>query len=404
MARLLKEFYNNIEFFKNNDDDDNDDTEENDNDKNEEIDEDDTDRKVRKKNNFKKQALNEVLAENVKNPDFDEIDDEYEEGEDTLDETTKEVNDLFEDDEEDDEELDDDAIENLIKKTLGDNEDDDEKDDEEYKIPVITKRFVSNPENDEKLTDLDIEDDNNEDNLFMQGGTSGAKALDMISQVQRDGDELADLLLEVPMAIITLTMEVFLKILGAVLERPINKVDSYLQPIRDALNEFYKVMLTFVKLFNNIIGLIVAFIQFSWSVSCNTMRSVGIPANCNTNFKQNNMILDFYESLANINIFKFRDLFFSEEFRQKLYDSIKNLFMILKDAVILCLKVINVLTKAIESIFNGIKSLVKMIEDVTSKDNLQGFMMISVFVFIMYLTIFGLKILSPLTEIILSKF
>ena len=349
------------------------------------------------------QSIQDVLKEDVRNRDYDEVDDELTEDEEDIDPDKKEVDDMFEEDENDDDELTDEDIENLLQNRFGGGTGDaamdalldklnDEKDNDVYVPPVFdpTKLKVD-PNLDEKLTDMALDDDDDDSNLFAQGGKNGERALEMINQIQGEGDELADLLISVPIDLINLMMDTVLKIIGAVFEKPINAIDSYLEPIRSALNQVYIIFQKIVRLINNIIGVPIAFAQLGWSVLCNVLKVFGVRLKCTTNFEVNNMLIEIYESIANINIFKFKDLVYSSDFRNTIMEAIRGLFTKLKDVMFLMLKVINLASKMIEYIFNVIKNVIKIIDEVTEKNNLIGFIVVCIMLLIFYLSLYGIK-------------
>jgi hypothetical protein len=399
MSRLFNKYYNNIEFFEESDEaDENDQQSEEQSTTDEKASE-----KVTKKISSIFQSITDVLKEDVKNRDYDEVDDELTEDEQDADPDKKEVDDMFEEDESDDEELTDEDIENLLKARFGGGTGDkvmdelldklnDEKDNDVYVPPVFDpKQLKVDPNLDEKLTDMGLDDDDADDNLFAQGGKNGEKAMEMINNIQGEGDELADLLISVPIDLINLMMETVLKLIGAVFEKPINSIDSYLEPIRNALNQVYIIFQRIVRLINNIIGLPIAFVQLGWSVLCNSLKVFGVRLGCTTNFQVNNMLIEIYESIANINIFKFKDLVYSSEFRNTIMDAIRGLFTKLKDVMFLILKVINLASKMIEYMFNVIKNIIQIIDEVTEKNNLIGFIVVCIMLLIFYLSLYGIK-------------
>jgi hypothetical protein len=399
MSRLFNKYYNNIEFFEESDEaGDNEIQSEEQSTTDEKASE-----KVTKKISSIFQSIKDVLKEDVNNKDYDEIDDELTEDEQDADPDKKEVDDMFEGDENDDEELTDDDIENLLKDRFGGGTGDpamdalldklnDEKDNDVYVPPVFDpKQLKADPNLDEKLTDMALDDDDADDNLFAQGGKNGEKAMEMINNIQGEGDELADLLISVPIDLINLMMDTVLKLIGAVFEKPINSIDSYLEPIRTALNQVYIIFQRIVKLINNIIGLPIAFVQLGWSVLCNVLKVFGVRLGCTTNFQVNNMLIEIYESIANINIFRFKDLVYSSEFRNTIMEAIRGLFAKLKDVMFLILKVINLASKMIEYMFNVIKNVIKIIDEVTEKNNLIGFIVVCIMLLIFYLSLYGIK-------------
>lgn len=403
MSRLFNKYYNNIEFFEESDEAGENDQQTEEQSEEQSTTDDKTSEKVTKQMSSIFQSIQDVLKEDVRNRDYDEVDDELTEDEEDIDPDKKEVDDMFEEDENDDDELTDEDIENLLQNRFGGGTGDaamdalldklnDEKDNDVYVPPVFdpTKLKVD-PNLDEKLTDMALDDDDDDSNLFAQGGKNGERALEMINQIQGEGDELADLLISVPIDLINLMMDTVLKIIGAVFEKPINAIDSYLEPIRSALNQVYIIFQKIVRLINNIIGVPIAFAQLGWSVLCNVLKVFGVRLKCTTNFEVNNMLIEIYESIANINIFKFKDLVYSSDFRNTIMQAIRGLFTKLKDVMFLMLKVINLASKMIEYIFNVIKNVIKIIDEVTEKNNLIGFIVVCIMLLTFYLSLYGIK-------------
>ena len=354
------------------------------------------------------QSLDDVKKEDINDTTLDEIDDEPAKGEEDVDPVKSEMDDLFEDDQQDDEVLSEDDIDNIIDDmgSANQNEEKDEVDIDVYKPPVIPEDAGKNdPDNDVKLGDMDIDDADSDDNLLKQGGTKGEKALEMVSQMGREGDELADLILEVPITFITLMIETILKIIGAIFEGPISSIDSFLEPIRDALKGLYSILRPIVVLLNYIIALPLSIGIFAWSTLCNIMKILGLgPGQCKKNYKPNDDIIVFFDLISNINPFRFRDLFFSEEFRNNIFGAIKMLFMKIKEAFVLIVKIINIVTKIIEYLINKMTEVIKITEEVTQKSNLQGFFAICIILGVFYLTFFGLKHAIDLSASIKDKF
>ena len=403
MSRLFNKYYNNIEFFEESDEAGENDQQTEEQSEEQSTTDDKTSEKVTKQMSSIFQSIQDVLKEDVRNRDYDEVDDELTGDEEDIDPDKKEVDDMFEEDETDDDELTDEDIENLLQNRFGGGTGDaamdslldklnDEKDNDVYVPPVFDPTQLKvDPNLDEKLTDMALDDDDDESNLFAQGGKNGEKALEMINQIQGEGDELADLLISVPIDLINLMMDTVLKIIGAVFEKPINAIDSYLEPIRSALNQVYIIFQKIVRLINNIIGVPIAFAQLGWSVLCNVLKVFGVRLKCTTNFEVNNMLIEIYESIANINIFKFKDLVYSSDFRNTIMEAIRGLFTKLKDVMFLMLKVINLASKMIEYIFNVIKNVIKIIDEVTEKNNLIGFIVVCIMLLTFYLSLYGIK-------------
>jgi hypothetical protein len=135
------------------------------------------------------------------------------------------------------------------------------------------------------------------------------------------------------------------------------------------------------------------------------MKILGMgPGQCKKNYKPNDDLIVFFDLISNINPFRFRDLFFSEEFRNNIFGAIKMLFMKIKEAFVLIVKIINVVTKIIEYLINKMTDVIKITEEVTQKSNLQGFFAICIILGVFYLTFFGLKHAIDLSASIKDKF
>lgn len=335
--------------------------------------------------------------------DEDEVDEDPDDDE--LNADKQEFDDMMDEDEVDDDELLDEDINALLDGQFALTEKDDVIDDEKFVPPVINKAsYLDAPDKDEKLTDMGIDEDGDEDNLFLQGGTNGQKALDGISQMETDGDELANLILEVPIAIIEMLIDLTLKLIGAVLEGPILAIDSYLEPIRNALKGLYNILQPVVLLANNIIGLPFALGTMAWSTLCNILKLFGINVRCSANYQPNDFIIDFFNKIADVNPFRFKDMFYSEEFKESFFAAIKMLVKKVIETFVLILKVINLLTKIIEYLLNSIKQVIELTKDVTNPDNLKGFMVVCVILVVFYASLFGLKNIIGIYQSIKEKF
>ena len=333
----------------------------------------------------------------------DEVDEDPDDDE--LDPDKQEYDDMMEEDEEDDDELLDEDINALLDGQFALTEKDDVIDDEKFIPPVINKAsYLDAPDKDEKLTDMGIDEDGDEDNLFLQGGTNGQKALDGISQMESDGDELANLILEVPIAIIEMLIDLTLKLIGAVFEGPILAIDSYLEPVRNALKGLYNILQPVVLLANNIIGLPFALGTMAWSTLCNILKLFGINVRCSAKYQPNDFIIDFFNKIADVNPFRFKDMFYSDEFKESFYAAVRMLVKKIIESWVLILKVINLLTKIIEYLLNSIKQIIELTKDVTNPDNLKGFMVVCVILVVFYISLFGLKNIIGIYQSIREKF
>ena len=325
--------------------------------------------------------------QNIEDESQDEIDDdELDEGDDP---EENELNDMLNEDEQDDDELSDDDINSLMGDKFKDDPSKDEIDDDVYVAPPIDRNSrMDGLKYDEKLTDLDVDDDD-DDNLFTQGGAKGQAALDQLNSIAEDGDELADLILSVPMDFINLAIETLVKLIGSVLQGPINKTDEYLQPIRQALNGLYILVQPIVQLINNMIGLPFAVGALLWSTLCNVMKVFGVSLGCKTDFKPFNFLIEVFDVITNVNPFKLKDFFFNDDYRASFMQGIKDIGKKIAETIILIIKVMNTVTKIIEYLINGMKKVVGIIVDVTSSDNLQNFLLVLIMISIIYIVLFG---------------
>jgi len=228
---------------------------------------------------------------NIEDESQDEIDDdELDEGDDP---EESELDDMLNVDEQDDDELSAEDIDDLFNKPLID-----EIDDDVYVPPPIDPNSrMDGLKYDEKLTDLDVDDDD-DDNLFAQGGAKGQAALDQLNSIAADGDELADLILSVPMDFINLAIDALVKLIGSVLQGPINKTDEYLQPIRQSLNGLYILVQPIIQLINNMIGLPFAVGALLWSTLCNVLKVFGVSLGCKTDFKPFNFLIEVFDVIT----------------------------------------------------------------------------------------------------------
>jgi hypothetical protein len=353
--------------------------------------------------NEDEQSVGQIRKENIKNSNLDEQDD------DELDEMDNEkdrlLNDEMEEDEMDDDELTDQDIDNLLDQKFPDNPNQDARDDEVFIAQKINILDLKNDPNlDEKLDDMDINDDDDEDNLFAQGGANGERAQGMVNQIEREGDELAQLLLEVPIAVIMMSIEITLTLVGAILEVPINKVDEYLEPIRSALKRLYSLVLPIVLLINNIVGLPFAIGSFAWATLCNILKLFGVNVSCRANYEPSTYIIRMFEAITNINPFRFKDIVFNESFRNQLFDAVRVFVQQIIYTFVLIIKAISIIAKIIEGIIAGIKATIEVIRQITSKTNLLGFLTVLIMLSVFYLSFYGMNKITGIFNLIKEKF
>jgi len=343
---------------------------------NQNIDNENTDEQNTDEQNIDEQNLdNESTGnQNIEDESQDETDDdELEAGDDP---EMNELDDMLNEDEQDDDELSADDINSIIGDKIKDDPSKAEIDTDVFVRPEVDRNSrMDGLKYDEKLTDLEIDDDD-ADNLFTQGGSRGQAALDQLNDIQGDGDELADLLLSVPMDFINLAIDALVKLIGSVLQGPINKTDEYLQPIRQSLNGLYILAQPIVQLINNIIGLPFAVGALLWSTLCNIMKVFGASLVCKTNFIPFNFLIEIFDVITNVNPFKLKDFFFNDDYRASFMQGIKDIGKKIAETIILIIKVMNTITKIIEYLIEGMKKVIGLIVDVTSSDNLQNFLLV----------------------------
>jgi len=339
--------------------------------------------------NTESNTIDNNQNKNIDNSDesLDETDDdELDEGDDP---ENNELEDSLNVDEEDDDELsEDDMIFNYSRA--------DEKDTDIF----IDKNIDPNDglDLDERLTDLDINEDDDE-NIFTQGGSKGQAALDKIGMMQEEGDELAALLLSVPMSLIELLIDVIVKLFGLTVEKPIKLIDQYLQPLRNSLNGLYLLIHPVIQLIDNFVGLPFAIGSLVYSTFCNVFKSFGVSMGCRTNYKVNHIIMELFDALTAINPFKVKDFFFNQDYRNILIQSIKDLGLKILETFILILKAINTISKIIEYLIIQIKNIVELIEKVTKPENLKNFLVVIITIILFYIVFYVLsKYLSMIAE------
>jgi hypothetical protein len=343
-----------------------------------------------------KEEENEEDDENKEDDDNDKDDDDEsndlsDDDPDFKDEQeTNELDELLTSDIKDEENLRSEDLDNIINSKFEDNPLLDEFDDEKYIKPNITAE-ERDDDNDLKLSDLEIDNQDNDENLFDQGGALGQEAKSLLGEFEDQGDDIAELILSIPIDLINLLVEVVLKMIGAVLEGPIDSFDQYLSPVREALGRLYEILLPIVTLINNIIGLPFSVGQFTWSIICNLMKLFGISVKCSTNYTQNTFILDMFNTITNMNIFRFKDIIYNDGFREELVGAIKMFYKKILESIGLILKAMLLIQKIIEFLIEQIKNIVNIIIEVTTQNNLLGFMITLVMIAVFYVTFYGLN-------------
>jgi hypothetical protein len=346
--------------------------------------------------------LKAIASEDASSMDFDEQDD------DELEEETVEnqANELTEEDEMDDDDLTDEDVDALINSKFVDNEKDDEIDPEVFVPPVIdlSKRNLD-PGFDEKLTDMTIDDDDTDENLFKQGGANGERAEAYVGQVNDDGDELAQLIMEVPITIITTLMEITMNLVMTVIIGPFAEgLQNILEPIRNVLVKLYSIVTPLVLLINNLINLPFSIGTLAWAVICNAMKLFGVSMKCSRKQKKNDLIKSIYDETTAIDILRPADIIFKDDIKQKFMASVKTFFERIISTIALVIKIIPVILSIIEFIINVIKETISIITEVTDGQNIKNLIIIIVMLGIGYLSLFGLSSVIKYYKIITEKF
>jgi len=358
-------------------------------------------------NDNKNEDKNEDNTEdNIDTPieDEDEIDDDNLNDDDYNDKSKQENNDMAEGDEDDEDQLSNEDLNSILDTQFQLLEKDDVIDDERYIPPNSKLNYLDEPEKDDNLIDLEMKDFDDKDNLFTQGGALGQSALDEIGQMEQEGDELADLILQVPVDLITTLIDVIIGLIKGTLEGPINTLHEILAPIRTALTKLYNLVQPIVLLINNLIGIPFALGGMAWSTFCNTLRLFDIDVTCSTKYKPNDFLLDYFDAYTSMNPWRFKDIIYDDAYREVFIKAIKNYVKLTIDSFFLILKVIEIIVKIIEFLIVGIQRTIEIMIDVTTENNIKGFIIICGTLGMFYICLFGLTSVINYYNIFKEKF
>ena len=92
-----------------------------------------------------------------------------------------------------------------------------------------------------------------------------------------------------------------------------------------------------------------------------------------------------------MNIFRFKDIIYNDSFREELVGAIKMFYKKILEAIGLILKAMLLIQKIIEFLIEQIKNIVNIIIEVTTQNNLLGFMITLVMIGVFYVAFYGLN-------------
>jgi hypothetical protein len=228
------------------------------------------------------------------------------------------------------------------------------------------------------------------------------------------------------------------KILGAVLERPIYALDSYLQPIRDALYRLYLLLRELIMFVDQLIMFPVNLIYMYYEIfrtsfslfgfpsalprfndgfgllqpfdnnTCNAIMGKelnAIKATCNADDEDKSKpvvgpLMIVFVAISNINPFRLADLFFSKSFRDELLGAIKIMF----DLVFLVFRYILIAIRVIEKLIllavDLIGQVIALIENVVTIDNISEFILVIIYCAIIIGSLIGVNQLIKTYEFV----
>ena len=315
-------------------------------------------------------------------------------------------------------------------------EDIDESDDDIYVRPVpkpLPKGQVLN-DVDEQLSDLTLADGTDDDNLFDQTGAAGLRAKAAIDKIAAlgsgsggdidggggaggggGGGGIAGLILRIPIKIIQMIMNAVLTIVGAALEKPINALDGFLQPIRDALYRLYLLLKDLFMFVDQLLMFPLNIAYMYYEIIRTAFSLFGFPsalprfqvgfgllqpfemqtciqtmgaelnnlnATCNSEDVQKTLIgpiMIVFMAISNINPFRLSDLFFSKDFRNQILNSIRVMFELIFVVFRYIFVALRIFEKLILLTIDIIGQTIGLVENVVTMDNITEFALVMIY-------------------------
>jgi len=314
-------------------------------------------------------------------------------------------------------------------------EESDESDDDMYirPVPVPPPKGQVLGDVDEQLSDLTIVDDTDSDNIFDQTGAAGLRAKAAADKLYAlgggaggdvdagggggggGGGGIAGLIMRIPITIIRMIIDAVFTIIGAILEKPIRALDSFLQPIRDALYRLYLLLRELIMFVDQVIMFPLNLLYMYYEIfrasfalfgfpsalprfndgfgltqpfdenTCNSIMGpelANLRATCNPNDQEKIAIgplMIIFSTIANINPFRLADLFFSRPFRSQILMAIKVAF----DLLFLVFRYIFIAIRIIEKLvlltIDVIGQIIGLIENVVTIDNISEFILVLIY-------------------------
>ena len=332
-------------------------------------------------------------------------------------------------------------------------EESDESDDDIYirPVPVPPPKGQSLGDVDEQLSDLTLADDNDSDNLLDQTGAAGQRAraladkmtalgggessnaLDFGGEGGGGGSGIAGLIMKIPLEIIKRVMNIFFDMIATIFDKPINLLDGYLSPIRDALYRLYLLLKEIITLLDQLVmfplNLLYMYYEIFRSIfalfgfptalprfndgfgllqpfdvdTCKVVMGTNIDKNstCDPNdTNKEKMVIGplmiIFTAIANMNIFRLADLYFNKSFRAGVLASIKVFFDMTFVGFRYILIAVRVIEKLVLFAIDLVGQLISLVENVVTLDNISEFTIVLIYCVIIIGSFVGINQLLQL--------
>jgi len=401
--------------------------------------------------------LEQIVEEEEISIDTSDDDGKFGDDEDTIiletDPITPEI-DIGEDkpDESDDDGLNGDDLRQINSNANPIPEESDESDDDIYirPVPVPPPKGQSLGDVDEQLSDLTLADDNDSDNLLDQTGAAGQRARALADKMTAlgggessnaldfggeggGGSGIAGLIMKVPLEIIKRVMNIFFDMIATIFDKPINLLDGYLSPIRDALYRLYLLLKEIITLLDQLVmfplNLLYMYYEIFRSIfalfgfptalprftdgfgllqpfdvnTCNIVMGSNIDKNstCDPNdTNKEKMVIGplmiIFTAIANMNIFRLADLYFNKSFRAGVLASIKVFFDMTFVGFRYILIAVRVIEKLVLFAIDLVGQLISLVENVVTLDNISEFTIVLIYCVIIIGSFVGINQLLQL--------
>jgi hypothetical protein len=264
------------------------------------------------------------------------------------------------------------------------------------------------------------------------GGGESSNALDFGGE-GGGGSGIAGLIMKVPLEIIKRVMNIFFDMIATIFDKPINLLDGYLSPIRDALYRLYLLLKEIITLLDQLVmfplNLLYMYYEIFRSIfalfgfptalprfndgfgllqpfdvdTCKVVMGTNIDKNstCDPNdTNKEKMVIGplmiIFTAIANMNIFRLADLYFNKSFRAGVLASIKVFFDMTFVGFRYILIAVRVIEKLVLFAIDLVGQLISLVENVVTLDNISEFTIVLIYCVIIIGSFVGINQLLQL--------